>query len=266
MRFRPCIDIHNGKVKQIVGGSLETGDEKSPDVKENFVSDVDASFYAALYRNRGLAGGHIILLNKYGTDEYEADKIQAGLALKEYPGGFQLGGGITADNAVEMLKLGASHVIVTSYVFADGNINYDNLKKLNKAVGRERIVLDMSCRMRGGGYYIVTDRWKNFTKQRLTEELLDSLSEYCDEYLVHAVDVEGYQHGIEAGVAGILGGCDGITATYAGGIASLKDIEQLGELGSNRIDFTVGSALNIFGGDLSFEEISSINITPVSRK
>ncbi|MCI8307521.1 MAG: phosphoribosylformimino-5-aminoimidazole carboxamide ribotide isomerase [Lachnospiraceae bacterium] len=261
MRFRPCIDIHDGKVKQIVGGSLETGSENGPGVKENFVSHADASFYAALYRERGLAGGHIILLNQYGTAEYADDKRQAAMALKNYPGGFQLGGGITAENAVEMLNLGASHVIVTSYVFADGCINYDNLKKLKKAVGREHIVLDMSCRMRDDSYYIVTDRWKNFTKEKLTAQLLDRLSEYCDEYLVHAVDVEGHQRGIEAGVAGILGSCDGIMATYAGGIASLEDIGLLGELGNNRVDFTVGSALDIFGGSLRFDIISAINKT-----
>lgn len=259
MKFRPCIDVHNGKVKQIVGGSLETGGGNGSGVKENFVSEADASYYASLYRERGLAGGHIILLNKYGTKEYEADKVQAGLALKCYPGGFQLGGGITADNAVEMLKLGASHVIVTSYVFADGCINYDNLKKLKKAVGSEHIVLDMSCRRCGDGYYVVTDRWRNFTKERLTPELIYNLSNYCDEYLVHAVDVEGYQCGIEERVAGILGDCMDITSTYAGGISSVEDIEILGKLGGNRIDFTVGSALDIFGGSLSFEEISAIN-------
>lgn len=259
MRFRPCIDIHDGKVKQIVGESLETDNHDVTGVKENYVSEADASYYASLYRKRGLGGGHIIFLNKYGTEEYEADKIQAGLALKEYPGGFQVGGGITADNAAQVLRLGASHVIVTSYVFANGLINYDNLDKLKKAVGKEHIVLDMSCRMHGDGYYIVTDRWRNFTEEKLTEELLYRLSEYCDEYLVHAVDVEGYKRGIEEGVAGILGNCEGITSTYAGGIASIRDIEKLGRLGNNKIDFTVGSALDIFGGSLRFEEVAAIN-------
>lgn len=259
MRFRPCIDIHDGKVKQIVGGSLGANEKGASGLKENYVSGADASYYASLYKKKGLKGGHIILLNRYGTDEYEADISQAELALREYPGGFQVGGGITADNAAMVLNMGASHVIVTSYVFADGCINYSHLKKLKKAVGRERVVLDMSCRMRGDGYYIMTDRWCNYTRERLTPELLYSLSEYCGEYLVHAVDVEGRCSGIEEGVAGILGSCDGIISTYAGGIASLEDIRMLGKLGNNRIDFTVGSALDIFGGNLRFDEIAAIN-------
>lgn len=295
MKFRPCIDIHDGKVKQIVGGSIESdGDEGNFEtegaggnfetadaggnfetanvgerfetesaggcgVKENYVSEADASYYAALYRDRGLKGGHIILLNRYGTDAYAADMAQAERALKEYPGGFLLGGGINADNAAEVLRLGASHVIVTSYVFADGRINFDNLKKLKKAVGRERIVLDMSCRMRGDGYYVVTDRWTKFTKEKLTPELMYGLGEYCDEFLVHAVDVEGHKSGIEEGVARILGGCEGITSTYAGGIASMEDIELLKRLGNGKIDFTVGSALDIFGGSLRFDEIAALN-------
>lgn len=257
MKFRPCIDIHDGKVKQIVGGSLfEKEGETSSLVKENFVAKNDSAFFAALYKEKKLAGGHIILLNKYGTDEYEADIEQAKLALNVYPGGLQIGGGITAFNAAGMLNLGASHVIVTSYVFKDGRINYENLELLRKEVGKEKIVLDLSCRKKDGKYYVVTDRWQKFTDEIVAKQLFDTLNEYCDEYLVHAVDVEGRAKGIEEDVAKLLGGLEEITATYAGGISSLDDLDKLKELGNDAVDFTVGSALDIFGGKLKFEEIA----------
>lgn len=257
MRFRPCIDIHNGKVKQIVGGSLKEF-ETSSDVKENFVSEVDASYYAHMYMEKGLYGGHIILLNKCGQKEYEEDIAQARLALSEFKNGLQIGGGITCDNAEQMLDMGASHVIVTSYVFSDGRINYNNLKMLREAVGKEHIVLDLSCRMRNGKYYVVTDRWQKFTEQELTKELIYMLGEYCDEYLVHAVDVEGRSRGIEKDVASLLGKCKDVRSTYAGGISDYSDIDLLRELGKGNVDFTVGSALDIFGGNLEFERISKI--------
>lgn len=155
MEFRPCIDIHNGKVKQIVGGSLiDVGNQ----AEENFVAEQDAAFFAHLYKEEGLRGGHIILLNAKESEYYEVTKEQAMLALREYPGGLQIGGGITAENAPEFIEAGASHVIVTSYVFRDGRIDYDNLCRIRDAVGKERLVLDLSCRKRDGVYYIVTDR------------------------------------------------------------------------------------------------------------
>lgn len=253
MKFRPCIDIHNGRVKQIVGGSLA---DKGSAAKENFVSEQDAGFYAGLYKSRGLSGGHIILLNPAGANYYEADREQAFLALSVYPGGLQIGGGVTAENAEEYIRRGASHVIVTSYVFQDGKINFERMKRLVGAVGKEHVVLDLSCRKREDGYYIVTDRWQKFTETKLTAETVELLHGYCDEFLIHAVDVEGKQHGIEGGVAGLLGSIEGITATYAGGIASFEDLYRLKELGQGRIDFTIGSALDIFGGTLPFEKVA----------
>ena len=187
MRFRPCIDIHNGKVKQIVGGSLK---DEGNMADENFVSMQDAAFYAELYKKEGFRGGHIILLNARDSEYYEATKKQAMGALQAYPGGLQVGGGITDENAEEFLTAGASHVIVTSYVFCDGKIQMDRLKKLRNAVGKEHLVLDLSCRKKDGKYYIVTDRWQRFTEQMITEDLLEQLAGYCDEFLVHAVDVE----------------------------------------------------------------------------
>ena len=252
MKFRPCIDIHNGKVKQIVGGILkDLGDH----AQENFISEKDASFYARCYKQDGLKGGHVILLNPKTSPYYEATKRQAFLALEEAPGTLQVGGGITEENAEKFLRAGASHVIVTSYVFRDGKINYENLDKLVKAVGKERIVLDLSCRKKEDGYYIVTDRWQKFTEEILSEQLLDTLAAYCDEFLVHAADVEGKAKGIENGVAKLLGAWGKAPVTYAGGVGNYSDLEQLRKLGRNRVDVTVGSALDLFGGPLSYRKI-----------
>lgn len=254
MKFRPCIDIHNGKVKQIVGGSLA---DSGNTAKENFVSEKGGEFYARLYRERGISGGHIILLNAANSEYYEADKSQAFAALAEYKGGLQLGGGITAENAEEFLERGASHVIVTSYVFRDGAVNRENLKKISAAAGRDRLVIDLSCRKREEDYYIVTDRWQKFTDVKLDKSALDMFAEYCSEFLIHAVDVEGKASGVEVTLAEMLGDWDGIPVTYAGGIGSYSDLDVLKQAGRGKLDFTVGSALDIFGGSLDFEKICS---------
>ena len=256
MEFRPCIDIHNGKVKQIVGGSLK---DEGNMADENFVSGQDAVFYANLYKKEGFRGGHIILLNARDSEYYEATKKQAMGALQAYPGGLQIGGGITAENAEEFLTAGASHVIVTSYVFCDGKIQMDRLKKLRNAVGKEHLVLDLSCRKKDGKYYIVTDRWQRFTEQMITEDLLEQLAGYCDEFLVHAVDVEGKNGGIETGLVRMLSDYDGIPVTYAGGVHSWDDIELLKKLGKGKIDMTIGSALDLFGGTLSYERLAAMH-------
>lgn len=250
MRFRPCIDIHNGKVKQIVGASLkDAGDQAA----ENFVSDKSAADFAKLYKKYGLKGGHVILLNGKESGYYEETKKQALSALTAYPGGLQAGGGITADNAAEFLRAGASHVIVTSYVFQGGEIRKENLERLVRAVGREHLVLDVSCRRREDGYYIVTDRWQRETAIRITPDQLNELSAYCDEFLIHAVDVEGKKGGIEEILIGELAGWQGIPVTYAGGVRDLEDLRKMREAGEGRIDVTIGSALSIFGGTLDFE-------------
>jgi phosphoribosylformimino-5-aminoimidazole carboxamide ribotide isomerase len=254
MRFRPCIDIHNGSVKQIVGASLK---DKGDYALDNFVSEYDGSYYAELYRKYDLCGGHIIILNPKDSPYYEADLKQAFSALKAWEGGLQIGGGINDGNAKMFLDAGASHVIVTSFVFRGGEVCYENLERLASAVGKQRLVLDLSCRERDGRYYIVTDRWQKFTDVELNEKTLEMLSGYCDEFLVHAADVEGKAKGIEDGAAKLLGESSPLPATYAGGISGFDDLEKLRLLGKGRVDFTVGSALDIFGGSMSFERTAA---------
>ncbi|MDE6621548.1 MAG: phosphoribosylformimino-5-aminoimidazole carboxamide ribotide isomerase [Lachnospiraceae bacterium] len=256
MEFRPCIDIHNGQVKQIVGSSLE---DKNDLAKENFVAAKDAGYYAQLYRKNGIKGGHVILLNPLSSPHYEATREQAVRALAAYPGGLQIGGGINAENAAAYLEAGASHVIVTSYVFQDGHINMEHLTRICRAVGREHLVLDLSCRVRDGCYYIVTDRWQKFTDEKVDDSTLDMLMDYCDEFLIHAVDVEGKSQGIEQALVRQLGEWGSnpakIAITYAGGVHSYEDIELIKELGREKIHVTIGSALDIFGGNLAFDEV-----------
>ena len=252
MKFRPCIDIHNGKVKQIVGGSLaDRGDSAS----ENFVSEQDAPYYAEFYKRDGIQGGHIILLNPASSPYYEATRNQALAALRAYPGGMQVGGGINDENAADYLNAGASHVIVTSFVFKDGCLNYENLKKMKAAVGKERLVLDLSCRRKGDAYIIVTNRWQKFTEVVLTEQTLEKLAEYCDEFLIHAVDVEGKARGIEENLVRMLGNWKGLPVTYAGGVGSFEDLEKLKTLGKGAVDVTVGSALDLFGGNMPYQKV-----------
>lgn len=252
MEFRPCIDIHNGRVKQIVGASLK---DHGNYAQENFVAKQDAAFYAQMYQKDGIRGGHIILLNPPGSEFYETTKQQAFDALLAYPGGLQVGGGITPENAGQFLQAGASHVIVTSYVFQDGAIHYDRLRQLAKTVGKEHLVLDLSCRRKGGKYYIVTDRWQKYTNEEVRLELLEQLSEYADEYLIHAADVEGRAAGIETELVDMLGSWGKIPVTYAGGVGSFADLEALLVHGKNRLHVTVGSALDIFGGAMAYEKV-----------
>ena len=255
MKFRPCIDIHNGKVKQIVGGSLK---DEGNQASTNFTSELDAAWYARQYQKDHLKGGHIILLNPVGSEYYEATKKQAMGALAAYPGGMQIGGGITADNAQEYLDSGASHVIVTSYVFKDGRLSWENLQKMEDAVGTEHLVLDLSCRQKDGQYFIVTDRWQKFTDVPVTPETMKELGNHCAEFLVHAVDVEGKANGIETELAGLLSGYTDRPVTYAGGVGSMEDLELLRKYGKGRLDVTVGSALDLFGGTIPFETLINL--------
>ncbi len=239
MRIRPCIDLHNGVVKQIVGSTLR--DDDPANLQTNFVADRPASWFAHLYRRDGLAGGHVIMLGP-------GNEAAATEALAAWPGGLQIGGGITVENAADWLERGASHVIVTSWVFSQGRLDRQRLTRLSSEVGRERLVLDLSCRRRGEDYYIVTDRWQRFTDIRITAEELQELAGYCAEFLVHAADVEGRCQGVDAELLRILAEASPLVTTYAGGIRNLEDLELVRHLTDGRLDATVGSALDIFGG------------------
>ena len=255
MKFRPCIDIHNGKVKQIVGGSLK---DKGDYAVTNFASEYGAEFYAEKYKKDNIRGGHIILLNAKSSEYYEATKEQAMKALSMYPQGLQIGGGVTADNAKEYIEAGASHVIVTSYVFSDGEVNWENLEKLVQAVGKEHIVIDLSCRKKDGAYYVVTNRWQTFTNVEVTHEILDRFAMYCDEFLVHGVDVEGKSAGVETGLVKLLADWNKIPITYAGGIGSMKDLTEFQTITAGKLDFTIGSALDLFGGKIFYEVVKNL--------
>ncbi|RGO23949.1 phosphoribosylformimino-5-aminoimidazole carboxamide ribotide isomerase [Dorea sp. OM02-2LB] len=252
MRFRPCIDIHNGTVKQIVGGSLK---DEGDQARTNFASDLDAAWYARQYRKDGLKGGHIILLNPETSPYYKETKRQALEALRAYPGGMQIGGGITPYNAEEYLKAGATHVIVTSYVFRDGKMDQERLKELVHAVGTEHLVLDLSCRKKDGDYYVVTDRWQKFTEVCVNAEILDELSAQCDEFLIHGVDVEGKASGVEKDLVRLLAEWGKRSMTYAGGIGSLEELQEFADLSRGKLDYTIGSALDLFGGTIPYRKI-----------
>jgi phosphoribosylformimino-5-aminoimidazole carboxamide ribotide isomerase len=248
--FRPCIDLHEGKVKQLVGGTLDAGQES---LRTNFVSDRPAAWYAELYRRDGLKGGHVILLGPGNEAEAQA-------ALKAYPGGLQIGGGVNDLNAAGWLDAGASHVIVTSWVFREGRVELDRLAQLVKAVGKQRLVLDLSCRRRGRDYFVVTDRWQKFTDLVLSAESLSMLGQWCAEFLVHAVDVEGLCRGIDRELVSMLGQWSPNPTTYAGGANLLADLETVTRLGRGKIDLTIGSALDIFGGTgVRYQEVVEFN-------
>jgi len=246
MKFRPCIDLHNGCVKQIVGSTLSDSDATGLQV--NFAASQPSSYYAAMYRRDGLTGGHVIMLGP-GNEEAARD------ALRAYPGGLQIGGGINAANAGQWLDAGADGVIVTSYVFKDGKVHEDRLREMVHAVGKDRLILDLSCRKRGDDYFVVTDRWQKFTSLQVTEASLHFFAGFCQEFLIHAVDVEGKCNGIDAELTRALGDWTPIPTTYAGGVRSQEDLQQILELGKGRLDATIGSALDIFGGNgISYED------------
>ena len=247
-QFRPCIDLHEGKVKQIVGSTLTSAE--TPET--NFVAEQAPSYFADLYRQDELSGGHVIMLG--GGNEDAARE-----ALGAYPGGLQVGGGITPRNAASFLDAGAAKVIVTSFVFCDGKLQQERLSEIVSAVGKEHLVLDLSCRKRGNDYFIVTDRWQKFTELKISPEVLENLSASCSEFLIHAVDVEGKRAGVDAELIDILAKGTPIDCVYAGGICSLSDVELIESAGQGKIHYSVGSALDIFGGTLSYRLLASRN-------
>lgn len=275
-RIRPCIDLHEGKVKQIVGSTLKTDNKNTTTTSAtttmtttteddgkanvNFSSDKPSSYYSAMYKQDNLTGGHVIMLG-----QSDANKKAALDAMEAWQNGWQIGGGITADNCQGWIDVGASHIIVTSYVFSDGHINYERLNKLVDLIGKDKLVLDLSCRKKQSDsknddddnqhYYVVTNKWQTYTDTAVTPETLHKLSEYCCEFLVHAVDVEGKQCGIQQDLVEFLGKHSPIPTTYAGGVRSIDDLNMVHKLSNGKVDVTVGSALDIFGGTLSYKKV-----------
>ncbi|KAI8990822.1 hypothetical protein BDF20DRAFT_903819 [Mycotypha africana] len=245
-RFNGCIDLHHGKVKQIVGGSLS---DKSPEqLTTNFVSEESPSYYANLYQNQGVTRCHVI---KLGPNNDEAAKE----ALQTWPGGLQVGGGITLENAKEWLSLGASKVIVTSYLFPDAQFSKERLIELSERVGKENLVVDVSCRRKGDKWVVAMNKWQTMTDMEVNKDTLDMLSQYCSEFLIHAADVEGLCNGIDEELVECLGKWVNIPTTYAGGGRSLEDLKLVDKLSNGKVDLTFGSALDIFGGTgVTFKE------------
>lgn len=235
-QFRPCIDLHQGQVKQIVGGSLN-----DQGAETNFVSQYDAEHYGQLYRQHNLTGGHVIALGP-------GNKEQALKALSAWPDGLQFGGGVNNTNAAEFIEAGASHVIVTSYLFDNGEFSWQRLEQIKAITGKERLILDLSCRRTESGWNIATDRWQTITETQVNADTLAELSQHCAEFLIHAADVEGLQSGIDEDLVILLGKACPIPVTYAGGARSLEDLKLVDQLSNGKVDLTIGSALDIFGG------------------
>ena len=251
-KFRPCIDLHDGKVKQIVGSSLS---DSGAGLKTNFETDRSPAWFAELYKKDGIRGGHVIMLGKGNVEAAKA-------ALAAYPGGLQVGGGITADNAMEYIEAGASHVIVTSWIFPEGKLDRERLERLSKTVGRDHLVLDLSCKRIANEstgdsvlhrkdcprWKIAINRWQTLIDIEITAETLNDLARYCDEFLIHAADVEGKQQGMDDELIVFLAENSPIPCTYAGGAKSLADLEHCKQISNGKIDLTIGSALDLFGG------------------
>ena len=245
MQFRPCIDLHDGKVKQIVGSTLT---DRKQDVVENFVSSYPPSYYAQLFKRDALLGGHVIMLGKGNEDAAKE-------ALAAYPGGLQIGGGITAENASYYIECGASHVIVTSYIFHNGRFDLERLEKLVAAVGKDRIVIDLSCRKKDGKWFVMTDRWTTWSEFEVNAQSIRMLETYCAEFLIHAVDVEGKKGGMELDLIKDLMSWTSIPTTYAGGVRGMEDLQLFNSITNGSLHITIGSALSIFGGDLQYDEV-----------
>ncbi len=245
LEFRPCIDLHDGKVKQIVGSTLGHEDQA---VVENFISTHDSHYYAKMFAKDQLTGGHVIML---GSGNEEA----AFAALSAYPGGLQVGGGINSKNAQQFIDAGASHVIVTSFIFHDGKLDIGRLEQLVNAVGKEHLVIDLSCRIRDGKWFVVTDKWTKYSDFEVNAASIAYIEGFCDELLIHAVDVEGKKGGMQESLVRDLAAWTSIPTTYAGGVRSLDDLATFQKIANGKLHVTIGSALSIFGGDLLYSDV-----------
>ncbi|CAK3833008.1 1-(5-phosphoribosyl)-5-[(5-phosphoribosylamino)methylideneamino] imidazole-4- [Lecanosticta acicola] len=252
-RFRPCIDLHAGSVKQIVGGTLSTTDTAG--LKTNFTSEHPSAYYAELYRNHDLRGGHVIMLGP-GNDGAAREALQA------WPGGLQVGGGIRDTNAKEWIEAGAEKVIITSFLFPSGSFSLERLQSVLAALGgdRNKLVIDLSCRRVAPGWRVAMDRWQTITEFEINKENISLLEPFCSEFLIHAADAEGLQAGIDEQLVTHLAQICTIPITYAGGGRNIQDLELVERLSGGRVDLTIGSALDIFGGKgVTFEECCKWN-------
>ncbi|KAK6459356.1 1--5-imidazole-4-carboxamide isomerase [Scheffersomyces xylosifermentans] len=268
-KFRGCIDIHSGQVKQIVGGTLKQDDiAKDDSTKENFVSTKPSSYYAELYKSNNVKGCHVIKLGSNPAND-EAAK----LACKTWPNSLQVGGGITLENALTWVdEYKASHVILTSWLFSDENgkkvFDWTKLKQVSQTVGKSRLIVDLSCRtvIESGEtkWVVAMNKWQTLTSNSLSKEFLSEVGQYCDEFLIHAADVEGLCKGIDEELVTKLGewcpaGFEG-RIVYAGGAKSKEDLDLVQQLSEGKVDLTYGSALDIFGGKLvTFAELVEWN-------
>ncbi|KAI4624791.1 Histidine biosynthesis bifunctional protein hisB [Alternaria ethzedia] len=240
-RFRPCIDLHAGSVKQIVGGTLNTN---TPDVlKTNWTSEHPSAFYADLYKQHVLTGAHVIMLGP-GNDQAAQE------ALEAWKGGMQVGGGITEKNAAEWIERGADKVIITSYLFPSSTFSMDRLRAVLQALDNDKtkLVIDLSCRRKDDKWFVATNKWQTITDFELNQESISLLEPHCSEFLIHAADVEGLQRGIDHELVTKLAEWCSIPVTYAGGGRSIEDLELVKKLSKGKVDLTIGSALDIFGG------------------
>lgn len=247
-RFRPCIDLHHGQVKQIVGSTID-----QQDFTENFVSEKSSAWYANKFRDDELVGGHVIKLGP-GNDEAALE------ALAQWPGGMQIGGGITIDNGQSWLEAGASHVIVTSWLFDGVTLDWERVRSLAKVIGSSRIVIDLSCRRVADGWRVATNRWQTLTEVELSIDIFERLAPYCSEFLIHAADVEGKCDGVDNDLVQLLSDFETRKVTYAGGVACMDDFLQIDDISNGKLDVTVGSALDLFGGlGLRYNELVKWN-------
>jgi len=240
-RFRPCIDLHAGQVKQIVGGTL---DSATTTLLTNFVSPHPPAHFASLYRTHSLTGAHVIMLGPGNT-------TAARESLAAWPGGLQVGGGINDSNAAEWIAAGASKVIITSFLFPGGTFDQGRLDSVLGALGGDtsQLVIDLSCRRRGEDrWFVAMDKWQKITDMEVNEESIRQLEPYCSEFLIHAADNEGLQKGIDEALVKRLAEWCSIPVTYAGGGRNLEDLEMVKRLSGGKVDLTIGSALDCFGG------------------
>ncbi|KAF2114894.1 hypothetical protein BDV96DRAFT_521457 [Lophiotrema nucula] len=259
-RFRPCIDLHAGSVKQIVGGTLS--DTSNDTLKTNFTSEHPSAFYADLYKKNDCAGAHVIMLGP-------GNEVAAQEALEAWKGGMQVGGGITEKNAKDWIEKGAEKVIITSYLFPTNTFSLPRLEAVLQALENDKtkLVIDLSCRRKDGSWFVATNKWQTITDFELNQESISLLEPHCSEFLIHAADVEGLQRGIDHELVSKLADWCTIPVTYAGGGRSIDDLELVKKLSNGKVDLTIGSALDIFGGSgVKFEDCVRWNHEQVSPK